>query len=52
MQLTESQLRVLIRRIILEATEDEEEESSEEPMGDESKMKAAYKISKEVSSFM
>ena len=51
MYITESQLRSIIRRIILESeqveTEDSEEE--EEPMGDEaSKLKAAYGLAKEV----
>lgn len=49
MHLTESQLRTLIRRIILESIDEEEDESSEEPMGDESKIKAAVSIAKEVS---
>ena len=55
MQLTESQLRTIIRRIIIEALEEEEEESEvvdEEPMGDESKMAKAYKIAKTAYSYM
>ena len=55
MKLTESQLREIIRLIILESNQEEiedSEETDEEPMGDESKMKAAYGIAKEVSSFI
>ena len=54
MQLTESQLRTIIRRIIIEALEEEEESEAveEEPMGDESKMAKAYKIAKTAYSYM
>lgn len=55
MKLAESQLRELIRTIILESTDaeaqEEESDSSEEPMGDES-IKKVYSLAKEVSAFL
>ena len=53
MILTETQLRMLIRTIIFEtiAKEEDEEESAEEPVGDES-IKKVYAIAKEVNNFL
>ena len=59
MYLTESQLRMLIRKVIYEHATDEhhgredehEEETDEEPVGDES-IKKVYSIAKEVYNFV
>ena len=55
MILTENELRLIIRQILLEAQETDEEDSEaieEEPMGDESKVGKAYKIAKTAYSFV
>ena len=54
MILTENQLRLIIRQIILESkhVEEEPESEDEEPMGDESKLGKAYKIAKTAYSFV
>lgn len=55
MYITEAQLRKIIRHIIIENVAEEEpseEEEEEEPMGDESRIKKAYTIAKEVGSFL